>query len=451
MATYFGHQPAYKRPRFAGPGYGPPAPYPFQREGPARQDLREPGPSRNPKFLEQRHGRTDYQQFRQQRGSVPQIRPPHFSMSEEMYAYQQKRAMIHLGMRLARLNPTMRVLSYAFDVANMLDWNNPWGKTHPGEAGYDMTGWTLCCKIGEGKGGYVKIYGGASEVPIGQPPPSYVPQPCTSGLRCGTTFQVPDGEIGQDITGFNPLPNPRPGRYYYAADHVYFGAIYSGVYRMTYEEKWGRARTRLNNEVEPDTTLKWVEKPGVVQPLPHVTPPMPVFQETAIDPYRDPRAPLINLPYILPYQRPAITIDLGARPGGRNPPPHVPPKIDVHEQLPPGPGVRERKHRMPAGKLGGLIAGLYDKTTEAKDIIDILFDNLPKHKQCKGAKDLSSKSYCVWKNLDHLDVGNAIEDLLWNHLEDKAWGKFFSYGKKSPFGTQLPGGTKPQVQLSQRT
>lgn len=91
---------------------------------------------------------------------------------------------------------------------------------------------------------------------------------------------------------------------------------------------------------------------------------------------------------------------------------------------------------------------LYNGATEADEIVDILYDNLGK--KCKGAKSMSDKAYCIYKNLDSLDIDSAVPDLVWNHIEDKAWGAFFGLGKHAPFGAQLPGGTQPQVQLSRR-
>lgn len=110
----------------------------------------------------------------------------------------------------------------------------------------------------------------------------------------------------------------------------------------------------------------------------------------------------------------------------------------VHTLAPPTGTDREKKSRNSAAVVGALISKLYDATTEAKDVVDILYDNLGK--KCKGAKSMSDKSYCVWKNINTLDVDAAIGDLIRNHFEDKVYGRIFgTVGRNTPYGSMQPG------------
>lgn len=147
-----------------------------------------------------------------------------------------------------------------------------------------------------------------------------------------------------------------------------------------------------------------------------------------------------------PYQRPvpryAIpSIDIEIAPGSTS---HVPPRNGIHVRRPPRPNEREKKRGIPYPKVLGAIAALYDAATEAQEIVDIFYDRLGK--KCRGAKSSSEKAYCVYANLHTLDIDGAIGDLILNHYEDKAWGKFHSYAKKAPFGVSLTGG-KPYYSI----
>lgn len=434
MATYFS-QKSKNRIELRNPiRYGPPSPYPFQRplERPGHGDLREPGPGRNPKFLEQRHGKTDYQRFRPGR-SVPLIppRPAHMSMSEEMWMYKHRRQLAHLGRRVARMNPYIRMADMAFDLAYSLDWNRPFGEWQSEEAGgYDMSGWTKKC--------------GQLVLNTNCAPPAHWQQVSTASL-CGTPLQ-PLGQYSGPYGSDMSVP------WFVDAISIGQSVPWMGLCteRMHLDEIWTRPRKLSNPTVVP-----WVQgRPAIRLPIPVLAPPPPAVQIIdRPDPYdEDKPYESYPRPYVPPYADPALSVYINPKPGGRRiPPGHVPPVMDYHNNLPPGRGEKEKKHRIPPSKAGRFLYGLYDKTTEAKEIVDIMYKNLPKEHRCKGATGMSAKAYCVYKNLEHLDIEQTVEDIIKNHYEDKIWGKFFSLGKKAPFGAQLPGGTQPRIQLSQRT
>lgn len=438
MVTYKHHRSSERiRNRMHQPAYGPPAPYRFQRD-PVRRDLRDPGPGRNPKYLEQRGGRTTYQQFR--RGSsVPTVRQASpldyvhdpLGPSEEMQRYRHYRQMVRLGLLARRLNPLMSTLDVAFQLAYELNWDNPfarWTSDEPG--GYaPPPGSQVCCKIGDRASGVV-IQGTSSS----KCPPT--------GTFCGLSGQVPMAVNGAPITWTGA------GRYL----KVFLGPAWQVSplsWRMSYDQIFQLDR---GPSPRPPTPIPIVQgKPGVRLPVYPLAPPLPVMTETLTPPPHYEVSPRQPGPGLKPYQLPSV--DVRINPGARKPPGHVPPRDGVHDRVPPDKWrlEKEKKYNFKdKSKIGKFLYGLYDKTTEADEIVDILYDNLPKDKRCRGARDMSSKAYCIWQNLEHLDIGKSIEDLIINHAEDKAWGKFYGYGKKSPFGSQLPGGTQPQIQLSQR-
>ncbi|MBW7909591.1 MAG: hypothetical protein H3C50_11870 [Kiritimatiellae bacterium] len=328
------------------------------------------------------------------------------------------------------MNPLSFAVTMGFQFAYDLNWNEPVAvirPPHPG--GYQVPpGANECCKIGDRADG-VKVQQTSSS----KCPPT--------GTFCGLGGQVPDGVHGEEvIQGGN-------GRYV----KIFLGPatqISPLSWRMSYDQIWQVDRGASNPKPALKIEYRAAER-AIAAPLPRLRPApaalaeyyTPPKDETRVLPRMSPR----------PYQRPAIDVRINPRAHNRGAR-HVPPVDSLHDLKQAKRPQKEKKHQLrDRSKFGPLLYALYDKTTEAKDIMDILYNNLPPGKKCSGATDLSSKSYCVWKNLKHLDIEQSIKDLIRNHIEDKAWGKFFSYGKKSPFGSQLPGGTQPQIQLSQRT
>lgn len=421
MATYFGHK-TKNRIGLRNPGvtYGPPAPYPYQRNRPASQDLRGPASSGNPKYLEQRGGQTGFQQFRPGQ-SLPGYKPG----SHTPYPVQQggwgnalahAQKLQHLkhfrgALAAAGLTPQGLAFSIGLELLDQLDFHAPWAYQIPEqEQGYHFP-----------DGGV----GGCSGGPAGRNAIKWTTS--NSGTHwenlCGTPLQVPNYSNGQAVQG----GEMQPGVGY----EVAIGPATLGGQRMTF----GEVRYYPGDRTPPTPAWEPYRAPSAL-PLPRSAPPLPSVSETSQP------APSPN-EYFEPYESPAIEISVGG--GIRGP---VAPVYTSHYQLPPGNNVRERKERMPASDIGRLIYRLYDATTEASEIVDILYDNLGE--KCRGARDMSSKAYCVYRNLHTLDIPSAVADIVINHYEDKIWGRFYSYGRPAPFGSQMPGGTMPRIQLSQR-
>lgn len=401
MATYFTHRVKNRIDLRAGT-YGPPAPYPFQRQGDlSRGGMGRVTPSRNPRFLEQRHGVTDFQQFRAGQ-SLPGYDPR-----------KVNKALLRLGIRtILRANPYTRIANIAFDVAYEMNWDNPMAYLVPerAESWQVPPGWTC--------------YSQRSE-PL--------------SAACGNAVHIRTYSAGCIHVPADPLGGWNP-----AHRAVKAGPILGGIYSCNRFKSSLYVVYPNQHQVGGRTIddFKYIPaRSAVAMPVPLAVPAPAVVSEQYTPGPRDGLRELTR-----PYQRPAIEVSVGGR-GGR--PGHAPPVDTMHNRLPPEYGVKEKKTNTAPGPAEKLIYGLYDKTTEAKDIVDILYKNL--RKKCKGSVSMSDKAYCVYRNLDSLDMDQAVKDLIYNHFEDKAFGKFFSYGKKAPFGAQLPGGTQPHLNLSQRT
>lgn len=171
-------------------------------------------------------------------------------------------------------------------------------------------------------------------------------------------------------------------------------------------------------------------------PLMRLEPPLASVEESVAGDRRLPgEEPLA------PYERPAVTVELD--PSSKSPPPNYP--DEPHVLRPPYPHEREIKTKTGKWMAAQVLFALYDATTEAKDIVDILYKNLGK--KCRGAKSMSQKANCVWRNLDTLDVDAAILGIVANHYEDKLYGRVYGpVGKHSPFGSMYPA-SKPNLMV----
>ena len=99
-------------------------------------------------------------------------------------------------------------------------------------------------------------------------------------------------------------------------------------------------------------------------------------------------------------------------------------------QHPPGNGTKERK-RLVGGRLFFFTQKLFHGITEYEDLLDALYGAIPKQYRCK-TKTIAGKSACLVKNLDKVDIGDAIVNVAWNQFEDYVLGRgLFGLNKKA--------------------
>jgi hypothetical protein len=60
--------------------------------------------------------------------------------------------------------------------------------------------------------------------------------------------------------------------------------------------------------------------------------------------------------------------------------------------------------------------------TEALDVVDALHDALPRQLQSRRG-GASGRIRALWEHWREVDVGEAIENLIWNQVEDYVFGK----------------------------
>lgn len=111
------------------------------------------------------------------------------------------------------------------------------------------------------------------------------------------------------------------------------------------------------------------------------------------------------------------------------------PKPEPHKPTPtkprpPSKGTKERKFVL---AVNGTIATVYNAATETVDVVECLYNALPKQyklppfiRRANGTWRKPSaleKAIRVWEMLDHMDWLSAFGNLVMNEIEDRAFGK----------------------------
>lgn len=162
-----------------------------------------------------------------------------------------------------------------------------------------------------------------------------------------------------------------------------------------------------------------------VRPLtftPSITPEPSVVVESEVVPSTSPRLD----PRTKPYEVGAIELDTHNRYGHHN---------VRHARLPARGGTRERKGTIGLRRALQIASRIYGEVTEVGDFVDAIHGALPKKYQVKGG--IVAKSKAIYDHIDSLDIGKMGYNLVFDHYSDKALGKLYSYGKKSPYGSNL--------------
>lgn len=120
--------------------------------------------------------------------------------------------------------------------------------------------------------------------------------------------------------------------------------------------------------------------------------------------------------------------------------PDVPrPVAPTNPHVPPGPRTKERKAKVPPWFAA--LSKVAWEATEAVDVVDNLFECLPKKVQKKAPKTgvtlpdawkpgikyttVIDRAKHVYNNINSLDLDCAMRKLSCNHIEDMLWGRFF--------------------------
>lgn len=183
---------------------------------------------------------------------------------------------------------------------------------------------------------------------------------------------------------------------------------------------------------------RFTRSPGHVgEPNPQIKPYLPVSPTPQFPVV--PQNPTIPVPFRPAWNHPDT--NFGPQPMTESSPdrprPIPPLPGPPHKPRPPGPGEKEKKVRVPAPLMGAFRAAT--AVTEAIDLVDALWDALPKKHQ-KGVKKSGrtdkrarlgegvaystplDKAQHILKNWKHLNPTEAVKNIMYNHFEDKVIG-----------------------------
>lgn len=108
-----------------------------------------------------------------------------------------------------------------------------------------------------------------------------------------------------------------------------------------------------------------------------------------------------------------------------------------HNRVRPSWGEKEHKtDPQPLKTVLKIVSRIYDAGTEMGDLVEGVWKALPKDARGKD-NSIRGMSWDIYNNFDRLDWGKVVLNLGYNYFEDKAIGKFHSYGKKAPYGVSI--------------
>lgn len=333
------------------------------------------------------------------------------------------------GLRLMALHPGLGRIKTAYNLLMLL---GP-GYMVPGQ--YNLSGWDQVC----------------TGTPLG-PIVWYNVSVFNPNLVCGAAFDVPDGPIGQTIApGSAGWPSGENRRW------ISFGSDSSigPAARQNREIQYQRS-TGLQEPVEwlppvffaPNPGPVWVRDRWEIQPW--ADPGKQPVERTDDPPQAPPwrliphRSNMRWLPHLNPrYERseagPPPSPDKKARDWWRL----------RHQQNPrplkTGLKTKERKLFAVGRKI---IIGTWHGLTEANDLVQSLFESMPKNIRAKYryaygvGPDYAAKAEFVYANAQHINWATAFRKIIENEIEDQLLGRFRGKLDKAGIGSAFGGGIR---------
>ena len=206
---------------------------------------------------------------------------------------------------------------------------------------------------------------------------------------------------------------------------------------------WGRPK---GTYPDPSPSPRWASTLSQPAVRPGINPAIDPFALPINQPVPDRKAlPWRLTPYLQPnpWRSPHEQTQRGPQPAA-NAAPKVHPRIDIdisgrvrvdptprpHQRRKPPPNVRERKVDM---RVGGVAAAVIGFTTEGLDFINAVYKALPDQYKPgyyfvrgKWVKRWNASQWqrmnALWRHWDKVDIGQAINEVAKNQIEDKIFG-----------------------------
>lgn len=99
-------------------------------------------------------------------------------------------------------------------------------------------------------------------------------------------------------------------------------------------------------------------------------------------------------------------------------------------------GVKERKYKVFSSAAFEVAQEVFHALTEYEDLLDALYDALPKSIRAKYSKTILGKGEAVWNNFGAIDFTDALVNIIFNEAEDNVLGRGF-FGQLSEASGRL--------------
>lgn len=218
---------------------------------------------------------------------------------------------------------------------------------------------------------------------------------------------------GQSAVGFPVAPGTPDAtrRYLLMGEHTHDSA---GQPRYTYHAAW--LRDLASNVNYPEYVAPFTRPYFFPAEFPRTSPRQHPWLNPTVNPIGAPmpaRAPSAPPYKALPHMPQLPWRQTGPRPAPRLASSPLP--------RPPGPGVKERKFAI--SKIGGLnLVRFIGAVTESADLGNALYDALPDRYKLPPHSLFRDKMLQLYKHFDKVNVLDAIDNIIHNEIEDRAFG-----------------------------
>lgn len=185
---------------------------------------------------------------------------------------------------------------------------------------------------------------------------------------------------------------------------------------VNYLYLWGPGYIPISS-VRHDNLSHWIRVAPGEGPAPHYHPPAQITVPGIGTP-NAPKVPFVLIPHRAPH--PLTISGYGQAPA---PAPRQAADSSGHRYRPPRERERERKWTGSKGVLG-----IVNAVSEGVDFVEALYEGLPEKLRHKIRRELGHKptpydmAVAIAKHLNDLDLGDALEAIIKNQIEDRIYG-----------------------------
>lgn len=276
---------------------------------------------------------------------------------------------------------------------------------------------------------------------------------------CGRNNIVCNNLVSKAYVDATPAPlQYTPGTPWHVQGVAHYTSVYDRV-------KYHAYKPASVPDVAPES-IPAIISPMVI-PSPFNQPFVAPHYVPELDPFALPIRQPVPLPRALPWGSPRPNTAPGRSPQestSRGPRPRprlrpnlnprtLPGKVPVtftngpHDRSPPGPKEKEKKWS--SGVAGSKPSKILNAVTEANDVVNALWDQIPEHLRSKCAQNaMICKARDIYNHGEHINMADALAAMNAENLQNRTQGNWQGYFNQSVTGGGLnPGAVNPTGRL----